>query len=130
MAIREIPVICQLCGEHLPNPDAAWDHDCPEWRAQVRKNLPTLAAHRNIIRFYERTPDGIWKWMVRYGIRLALGVDADLLDALIKMKPRYSYRTSKKLVKRGLVKDVLEKKQQINTERKMYGKEFPEEEPF
>lgn len=127
---REIPTLCQLCGEQFPNPDAAWDHRCPEWGRVVRTNKPTLAAHRNIIRFYNSRPDGLFKRVIRRGILMAYGPDADLLDALVQCRrKKFAFRLSRKLVKRSLVKDVRTNPAKPRY-RHMYETEYPGEEPF
>jgi hypothetical protein len=124
------PTVCQLCNETFPDSSSAWHHRCPEWDRVVRTNRPTLASHRNIIKFYSSMPEGIFKRMVRLGLRMSLGVDATLLDALATMPMRYSFRTSRRLVKRGLVRDVRDDPNDVEKQRRLFQREFPNEEPF
>lgn len=104
--VTGLPVTCQLCGNHFPDNDAVWDHECPAWQEEVRRSRPRLAVYRNIEQWYEvaakRDP---WRQkLVSWGLRQVFPhkPDADLIDGIERLGTRYARRLEQKLIRRGL----------------------------
>jgi hypothetical protein len=101
-----VPVRCKLCGEVYPDNDTLWDHECPEWDRVRKQAMPTLAAHRNLIQLYESGRGPRWaRWLVLWGIRHSVPEqeNPELIDALLKLGPRYAFRQERKMERRGIV---------------------------
>lgn len=104
----QLPVTCQLCGEHYSNNDALWDHECPAWEREVRRAQPRLAVYRNIQRWYDKAHEPTWaRRLADWSIRTTFpdDPDADILDMLGKKGPKFARRLEAKLIRRGLVRD-------------------------
>jgi len=125
-----MPVTCQLCGEPFPDKDAIWDHECPEWDRIRRTAMPTLAAYRNLIHWYENAPGPRWaKRLIMWGVRQAVPEreDPELIDALLKLRPRQVFRMERRRARWGLIdtgaRDDLDKaRRQFEIETELEGR--------
>jgi hypothetical protein len=95
-----VPERCPACGEYFPTLNAVFSHHCPGLAATPRK-IPELPARRTVARWFRKLPSSPRKRLVELGVRVALGPDAELSDALAQMSPRYAVRVEQKIRRNG-----------------------------